>query len=108
MSLGERVSRLVLAYGLWFVSSIMAAFTAFYLRATIIQTAFGKINPWQLRALDNWGTVVIGGLCLVFVIGAESFFRHHLLDQVRSRPIRNLLIIQVVVLAISRFLALTT
>lgn len=100
--ISRRVSRFIAVYTLWIISTILALLTAWFLRETIIDLAFVfKANPWQVRAINNFGTVILGLLWLAFAMGAEGYFRRYLKSGLPMRPLGILFVVQIAVLSLA-------
>ena len=102
MSVIQRLSRFTAIYVLWLVSAILALLTAWFLREAMVDLAFVlKANPWQVGAINNFGTVTIGLLWLVFAMGSEGYFRKFLDTGLQARPLATLFAIELVALTLA-------
>lgn len=100
--ISRRVSRFIAVYTLWIISTILALLIAWFLRETIIDLAFVfRANPWQVKAINNFGTVTLGLLWLAFAMGAEGYFRKYLKSGLSVRPLGILFVVQIAVLSLA-------
>ena len=84
----RRITQFTTVYSLWLASAALALITAYFLIEVVIDLAFVlKANPWQLRAIRNFSTVIVGLLCLVYIIGSEGYFRKYLSLGLQKRQI---------------------
>lgn len=91
--------RFTKVYTLWLISTIITLVAAYLLVQVIIDIAFIiKVNPWQLRAVRNFGFVIIGLGWLVFIIGLEGYFRKYLALNSQLHPIGYLFVIEIALL----------
>ena len=74
----QRITRPISVYVLWVVSIALSGLIAFYLLQVLLGFLFLKINPWQLRAIRNFGYVILGLVWLSFTIGSEWHCRKYL------------------------------
>jgi len=78
--MARRIPRYILTYGLWAVSAALALWALYWLRVTLIDLAIIRLrwSPWTLRAVDRFGTVILGLLWLIVVVATEAYFRRML------------------------------
>ncbi len=66
----------LLGYVLWLVSAAIAAYTGYWMWRALLDLGFKlRVSPWQLRAVDRFGAVILGLMLLIFVVASESYFR---------------------------------
>jgi hypothetical protein len=55
-------------YVLWLALSVLGVWLIFTLRSVLVGLAFVlRLNPWQVRAVDNFGFVTLG---LIWLVGS--------------------------------------
>jgi len=70
------------AYALWIGFSALGVWLIFALRSVLVRLAFVfRFNPWQVRAVDNFGFVTLGLIWLVGILLLE----HRLREAVAKR-----------------------
>ena len=63
-------------YALWLGLSALGVWLIFTLQAVLIDLAFVlRLNPWQVRAVDNFGIVTLGLIWLVGILLLEHRLR---------------------------------
>jgi hypothetical protein len=63
-------------YALWIGSSALGVWLLFALRSLLFDLAVRlRFNPWQVRAVDNFGIVTLGMIWLVGILLAEHYLR---------------------------------
>jgi hypothetical protein len=63
-------------YVLWLALSALGVWLIFSLRAVLVGLAFVlRLNPWQVRAVDNFGFVTLGLIWLVGILLLEHRLR---------------------------------
>jgi hypothetical protein len=98
----RRIAQFITIYGLWLVSAALSLIAAYFLSEVILDLAFVlKMNPWQLRAIRNFGAVALGLLCLVYIIGSEGYFRKYLGLGLQTRPIVYIFAVEVAILSLA-------
>jgi hypothetical protein len=66
----------LLGYALWLVSAAIGAYTSYWIWRALLDLGFKlRLSPWQLRAVDRFGAVILGLVLLIFVVASESYFR---------------------------------
>jgi hypothetical protein len=66
----------VACYALWIAFSALGVWLLFALRSLLFDIAVRlRFNPWQVRAVDNFGFVTLGMLWLVGIILVEHYLR---------------------------------
>jgi len=69
-------------YALWLGLSALGVWLIFTLRSVLVGLAFVlRLNPWQVRAVDNFGFVTLGLIWLVGILLLE----HRLREAVAKR-----------------------
>ena len=64
------------AYTLWLCFSALGVWLIFVLRAVVVGLAFVlQLDPWQVRAVDNFGFVTLGLIWLVGILMLEYYLR---------------------------------
>lgn len=72
------------------------------LRAALIDLAFRlRVSPWTLRAIDRFGTVILGLLWLIFVMASEGYFDDVLRHRRRGARLARIFIIELGVLGVA-------
>jgi hypothetical protein len=57
----RRLPLYLACYALWLVLSALGVWLVFAVRSVLVGLAFAlRFNPWQLRAVDNFGVVTLG------------------------------------------------
>src|SRR5262249_6931335 len=74
-SLRLLVSLYLACYVLWIACAVLDFWIVLQLRSTLVDVVFLKVNPWVLRAVDNFGSVFLSLLWLVAVLCMESYLR---------------------------------
>ena len=79
----------LLAYLCWLFAAAISILTALLMRNSlnVLWPLLGG-NRWLLRAVDRFGLVFLGLVWLVYVIGAEHYFRSAITD-IRLRRIKT-------------------
>jgi hypothetical protein len=63
-------------YALWIGLSALGVWLIFVARSVLVGLAFAlRLNPWQLRAVDNFGVVTLGLIWLVGILWLEYALR---------------------------------
>ena len=66
----------VACYALWLALSALGVWLIFAVRPVLFGLAVQlRLNPWQVRALDNFGTVTLGLIWLVGMLLLENYLR---------------------------------
>ena len=64
------------AYTLWIGFSALGVWLIFALRSVLVGLAFVfRLNPWQVRAVDNFGVVTLGLIWLIGILLLENYLR---------------------------------
>ena len=64
------------AYALWIGFSAVGVWLIFAVRSVLVDLAFVfRFNPWQVRAVDNFGVVTLGLVWLVGILLLEHYLR---------------------------------
>ncbi len=70
----------VACYALWLGLSALGVWLIFALRSVLVGLAFSlRFDPWQLRAIDNFGVVTLGLIWLVGILLLEHRLRQAVL-----------------------------
>ena len=97
----------VLAYGLWLASAALALWAFVWLRQfLLIDLPINVLLPIGLsqygqRAMDRFGTVILGLTWLIFVVASESYFRKLIDRQIQPRRIARLFAVEAVILILA-------
>lgn len=76
----RHVLLLLACYALWLGLSALGVVLIFQARTTLFGVALQlRLNPWQVRAADQFGTVTIGLVWLVAIIILEHYLRQGVL-----------------------------
>src|SRR5687768_10674296 len=63
-------------YVLWLGFAALAVWLIFVVREVLFGLAVWlRFNPWQVRAVDDFGVVTLGLICLVAILVAEHYLR---------------------------------
>ena len=93
-----RIIRFTTIYGLWILSATLALFIAYQLVEIFIDLAFLlRFNPWQVRAVRNFGTVTVGLFWLIFAIGSEAYFRRYVEPEQQAQRLVYFFVIEFIV-----------
>jgi hypothetical protein len=71
----QNLGRLIVVYGLWFISGGISLIIAYFLWQILIGLFFLKVDPWVLRSIRQFGLYVFGAMWLGFFIGSEAYIR---------------------------------
>jgi hypothetical protein len=64
------------AYTLWIGFSALGVWLIFALRSVLVGLAFVfRLDPWQVRAVDNFGFVTLGLIWLIGILVLEYYLR---------------------------------
>lgn len=77
--LGRRLSETAVVYLLWALSAGLALFALLWVRVLFfvdLPLVVFMVNPWLQRAIDRFGSVILGLIWLIFAVGSETYFRH--------------------------------
>ena len=83
----------VLYIVLWLASAALALFAMIQLRQfllidfPIMVLMPSGLSQYGQRAIDRFGTVILGLLWLIFAIGSESYFRRLLTGEIGARQV---------------------
>jgi len=70
------IAQYILAYLLWFLFCALAFFALWRVHAILIDSIFfGRVDPWQLRAIDKWSLWVMGVGWVVGIFLSEGYLR---------------------------------
>jgi hypothetical protein len=105
--MGRRFLLGVLAYGLWLASAALALGAMLLLRQfLLIDLPINVLLPMGLsqygqRAIDRFGTVILGLTWLIFVVASESYFRKLIDRQIQPRQVVRLFVVEALVLVLA-------
>ena len=68
-------SKYLLYFVGWVASSALAVLILLRLRLTVLSASFPYVNPWARAAVDKFGLVVLGLICLGLIIIVEDYLR---------------------------------
>ena len=72
----QLLSLYVACYALWLALSALGVWLIFAVRPVLFGLAVQlRLNPWQVRAIDNFGTVTLGLIWLVGMLVLENYLR---------------------------------
>jgi hypothetical protein len=72
----RRLPLYLACYALWLVLSALGVWLVFAVRSVLVGLAFAlRFNPWQLRAVDNFGVVTLGLIWLIGILWLEHSLR---------------------------------
>jgi len=64
------------AYALWIGFSALGVWLIFAVRSVLVDLAFVfRFDPWQVRAVDNFGVVTLGVIWLIGILLLEHYLR---------------------------------
>ncbi|MBN1218030.1 MAG: hypothetical protein JXM69_03795 [Anaerolineae bacterium] len=95
---------IILVYSLWLASAALSLWAVLWLRIfVLIDLPMATVggNPWIIRAIDRFGTVVIGLVWLVFVVATEAYFRRLLKGGLPILSITKIFAAEALILAIA-------
>jgi hypothetical protein len=70
------------AYALWIGFSALGVWLIFALRSAFVDLAFWlRFDPWQVRAVDNFGVVTLGLIWLIGILLLEHHLRQGVVKQ---------------------------
>ena len=66
----------VLVYIIWFLFCAVSFWAIWMVRTILVSDIlFGRVDPWQLRAIDRWSLWVMGVAWVVTVFLVEGYLR---------------------------------
>ena len=75
--LGRLILDFVLCYAALFLMGAVGLWLILVVRDILIASAMRiHVNPWQIRAIDMWGTFLLGLSWLIAFVLIESYFRN--------------------------------
>jgi hypothetical protein len=102
-NMAQRGLRTILAYGLWLLSAAVALLAAAQLRQFLlidfpIMVLFPLgLSRYAQRAMDRFGTVLIGLAWLIFVVASESYFRKLVDEEMEARRVAKLFLVEALI-----------
>lgn len=88
-------------YALWLALSALGVWLIFAVRAVLVDLAFvARANPWQVRAVDNFGFVTLGLFWLVGILILEHYLRQGVVKKRLWGRAARALVAEVVILAL--------
>jgi hypothetical protein len=88
-------------YALWLGLSALGVWLIFALRSALVGLAFVlRLNPWQVRAVDNFGFVTLGLIWLVGILWLENSLRQGVAKNRLWRRAARTFVFEAVVLAL--------
>lgn len=89
-------------YALWIVLSALGVWLIFAARDAMFDLAIWlRLNPWQLRAVDNFGVVTMGLIWLIGILFLEHSLRQGVVKQRLWARAARAFVIVAVLLALS-------
>jgi hypothetical protein len=88
------------AYVLWLVSAALSFVALLWVRIFVLidlPMVVFRLDPWVLRAINRFGTFILGLVWLLYLIASEAYFRRLYEEQM---PVVNVLKVFVVEAAI--------
>jgi hypothetical protein len=80
----------ILAYAVWLALLAIAMWLVFVWQSILVTIGLRiGLNPWQLRAVDTWGTFLLGLAWLATCIVTEGYFRSGVRLGVLPRRVGN-------------------
>lgn len=72
----SKIAQYILAYILWFLFCALAFFAIWCVHTVLVEGIFfGRVDPWQLRAIDKWSLWVMGAGWVVGIFLSEGYLR---------------------------------
>lgn len=105
--MGRRFLLGVLAYGLWLASAALALWAIIRVRQFLLIDLPIKVflsmglSQYGQRAMDRFGTVILGLTWLILVVASESYFRKLMDRKISSRQIARWFVIEALVLVLA-------
>jgi len=93
----QRTGRFLAVYGLWTISAALMGLILFYFHQVILGLLFGRVDPWILRAVRNFGLFILGGGWLGLMMLSESYCRRHLNPKTQLIPLVKIVGIEIVI-----------
>ncbi len=98
----KRFTSFAVTYGVWMLISLSLLGLFFLVRDAVLQTLLHvKLNPWVYKSIDNWGTLSLGLIAFIAIVGLESFYRDGVNKKRFWRRVSITLLIEGVVAIIS-------
>ena len=70
------IAQYILAYIFWFLFCALAFWAIWLVHADLIEIVFfGRVDPWQLRAIDRWSLWLMGVGWVVGIFFSEGYLR---------------------------------
>ncbi len=70
------IAQYILAYLLWFLFCALAFFALWRVHAVLVDSIFfGRVNPWQLQAIEKWSLWIMGAGWVVGIFLSEGYLR---------------------------------
>ncbi len=106
-NLRQLVPLYLACYTLWIALSALGVWLMLELRSTLFLLALWlRVNPWAVRAIDQFGTVILGLILLMGIILLEHYLRRGLEKQQLLRRAARVGIFVAVALGLSYALQL--
>lgn len=100
-STGQLVLRYLICYGALFLFGAFCMWILFVARELMIAVGFRlRASPWQIRAIDTWGTFLLGLIWLIVFMVAEGYLRHAVRSDLLGRRIIRVYSLATVVAAV--------
>ncbi len=105
--MGRRILLGVLAYGLWLASAALALWAMILLRQFLLIDLPIKVllpiglSQYGQRAMDRFGTVILGLTWLILVVASESYFRKLIDQKIQPRQVIRLFAVEALVLILA-------
>ncbi|MEM7538773.1 MAG: hypothetical protein AAF639_41825 [Chloroflexota bacterium] len=96
------VPKYIACYLIWLLIAAIGLWLVLQMTENLIDIGFAmRLNPWQLRGLENWGLFVLGVIWLLFIMIAEGMMRRSIAKHQLMNVSIRLLSIEAVVVALS-------
>ena len=96
------VPKYIACYLIWLLIAAIGLWLVLQLTENLIDIGFAiRLNPWQLRGLENWGLFVLGIIWLLLIMIAEGMMRRSVAKHRLMTVSIRLLGIEAVVVALS-------
>lgn len=96
------VAQYILAYLLWFLFSALCFWAIWLIRTNLVEDIFfGKVDPWQLRAIDRWSVWLLGAVWVVGIFLAEGYLRTGVEKNRMLAHTAKLFLIPILIIALS-------
>ncbi len=101
------IGQYILAYLLWFLFCALAFLAIWQVRTMLVDHIFfGRVDPWQLRAIDRWSIWLMGAGWVVGIFLSEGYLRKGVEKNRLLVYAGKLFLIPAIIVAVSYFIQL--